>query len=331
MMSPVKQALKWGYTLAAARFGAHRRHQKQPRLWVLMYHRVLPKGDPRYALEEPGMLVTPETFSQHLEWVKEQFEVVDLADWVTKAQQGEPLPNKACAITFDDGWRDNYEFALPLLEQHRVPATLFAVADKIGTDFRFWPNIVSELVAGKAPQLGEHPYFKEAASLAEHGFDREGIAQVIAGLKQYSEAEIFKALEGIGWQQALSTSEPALMDWQQLQEMADSGWVTIGSHTCTHQRLDKGFDASALVEEVEASRAKLEARLQRPVPLFCFPNGDYDAAALGVVERCYQAAVTTRKGINVVGQGSWHELLRVGLHEDGSGTKRGFLAKMAGW
>ncbi|MCH8533144.1 MAG: polysaccharide deacetylase family protein [Saccharospirillum sp.] len=330
-MNPIKQGLKWGYTQAAARLGAHRKHQAEPRLWVLMYHRILPKDDPRFALEEPGMLVTPATFSQHLEWVKQEFEVVDLQDWVRKAQQGEPLPNKACAITFDDGWRDNYEFALPLLREHQIPATLFAVADKIGSDFRFWPNIVSELVAARAPQLANHPYFQEAASLAERGFDREGIARVIAGLKQYSEVEIFAALEAIGWQQALAASEPPLMDWPQLLEMADSGWVTIGSHTCTHQRLDKGLDAAALAEEVEASRVKLEAWLQRPVPLFCFPNGDYDAAALGAVEKTYQAAVTTRKGINTAGQGNWHELLRIGLHEDGSGTKQRFLAKMAAW
>lgn len=330
-MNPIKQGLKWGYTQAAARFGAHRKQEAQPRLWVLMYHRILPKTDPRYALEEPGMLVTPETFNQHLDWVKQQFEVVDLLTWVNKAQQGEPLPNKACAITFDDGWRDNYEFALPLLQQHQVSATLFAVADKIGTDFRFWPNIVSELVAVNAPQLKAHPYFQAASSLAERGFDREGIAQVIAELKQHSEAEIFTALDAIGWQQALADSEPPLMDWSQLIEMADSGWVSIGSHTCTHQRLNKGLDASALSAEVEHSRTSLEAILQRPVPLFCFPNGDYDLAALERVQQTYLAAVTTRKGINRSGQGQWHEMTRIALHEDASNTRQKFLARLSAW
>jgi peptidoglycan/xylan/chitin deacetylase (PgdA/CDA1 family) len=330
-MNPLKAALKWGYTLAAAQLGEHRRSASAPRLWVLMYHRVLPADDPRYALEEPGMLVTPTTLDLHLSIVKQQFEVVDLHQWVEKAEQGQPLPAKACAITFDDGWLDNYEFALPLLQRHQVPATLFAVADKIGTSFRFWPNIVSELVAARAPQLREHPMLAEAESLAQQGYSREGIAHVIAGLKQYSEAQIFEALNAIGWQKALDGGNRALMNQVEITELANSGWVSIGSHTCTHQRLDKGLNASGIKDEVVNSRAKLEQLLQRPVPLFCFPNGDYNPEALARVKETYQAAVTTQKGINKADDRNWHELKRIALHEDGSNTRQKFLAKLAAW
>jgi peptidoglycan/xylan/chitin deacetylase (PgdA/CDA1 family) len=330
-MNPLKAVIKSGYTLAAAQLGEHRRSASTPRLWVLMYHRVLPADDSRYALEEPGMLVTPATLDLHLTIARQLFEVVDLQQWVSKAEQGLPLPDKACAITFDDGWLDNYEFALPILQRHQVPATLFAVADKVGTSFRFWPNIVSELVAARASQLNDHPMFTEASALAEQGFSREGIAQVIAGLKQYSEARIFETLDAIGWQQALHESKPALMNQAEISELANSGCVSIGSHTCTHQRLDKGLNTKAIEEEVVSSREKLERMLERPVPLFCFPNGDYNDEALARVKATYQGAVTTQKGVNKANEGNWHELKRIALHEDGSNTRQKFLAKLAAW
>src|SRR5690625_5767377 len=69
-------------------FGAHRRKSSEPRLWVLMYHRILPLDDPRFALEEPGMIVQPDTFDMHLEEVQKHFDVVSLGEWVHANQNG---------------------------------------------------------------------------------------------------------------------------------------------------------------------------------------------------------------------------------------------------
>lgn len=330
-MRLIKDSLKWGFNIAASRFGEHRQRSDVPKLWILMYHRVLPRTDPRYRVEEPGMLVTPESLDMQLSIIKELFTVVDLADWLRNAEAGEALPDKACAITFDDGWLDNHEHALPLLQKHQVPATLFAVADKVGTSFRFWPNIVSELVAQNAAALDKHTLFVDAAKLARNGFTRGGIAQVIDRLKAHTEAEIFAALNAINWQESLRSNEPALMSWAQIKQLHDSGLVTIGSHTATHQRLNKHLGGAALDMEIIKSRTTLEQQLQSPVNLFCFPNGDYDSAALSRVRSTYDAAVTTSRGINKADQLNRHELSRIALHEDGSNTRHKFLARLSGW
>jgi len=327
----IKQLAKLGFTLAASQFGEHNRPNTEPKLWVLNYHRILPKTDGRYTLEEPGMVVTPQVFSMHLQEAKKLFELVSLTEWLAKANSGGSLPAKACAITFDDGWLDNYQYALPILQQQQVPATLFAVADKIGTLFRFWPNIVSELIALKSTALRNHPLLADAAHLIEVPYSVERVADCILQLKVYSEDQLFTALEAIDWSTELAEATPALMDWNQLAAMQQSGLIDIGSHTCTHRRLNKGLEPSVLDYEIATSRTRMEQQLGQPIPLFCFPNGEYNSEVLERVQFTYQAAVTTQAGINRLKSLQRHELLRIRLHNDASNTPAKFRARLSGW
>ncbi|MDQ2076164.1 polysaccharide deacetylase family protein [Marinimicrobium sp. ABcell2] len=310
-------------------FGAHRRATAEPRLWILMYHRILPREDERFASEEPGMVVQPDSFDMHLRELKRHFDVVTLGEWIAAKDRGETLPKKACAITFDDGWRDNYEYAFPALKAHQLPATLFAVAEKIGTDFQFWPNVVAGLLhAGAGPEMARHPVFSDA--IQGHERNREDIAACINRLKANSDEAIFRALEDINWR-SMSETAPALMSWEQLREMQSSGLVEIGSHTCSHRRLNGDMAQDALVHEIVHSKDVLETQTGQSVNLFCFPNGDYTPAALDLVKNHYQAAVTTQSGINQGGAIQPHELTRLGMHDDISNTGRRFNARLSGW
>src|SRR5690625_5617606 len=123
------------------------------------------------------MIVQPDTFDMHLKEVQQHFDVVSLSEWVQANQNGEPVPKKACAITFDDGWLDNYEYALPVLKAHGLPATLFGVAEQMGTDFQFWPNIVAGLLhGGVGAELARHRVFWDAISGQSRECNREAIA-----------------------------------------------------------------------------------------------------------------------------------------------------------
>jgi hypothetical protein len=115
------------------------RMRRDPRLLVLMYHRVLPPTHADRAIEQPGMYVSPATLDLHCALLKRYFDFVHLDDWLRAARAREELPRMACALTFDDGWRDNFEYALPVLEQQCVPATIFLVSSYTGTAREFWP------------------------------------------------------------------------------------------------------------------------------------------------------------------------------------------------
>lgn len=334
MKNTVKSLIKPAVISLASQFGPHNRAQKDT-LWVLMYHRILPRNDNRFLQEEPGMLVTPESFAMHLKEIKRYFDVMFLSDWVKAKANGEKLPAKACAITFDDGWLDNFEYALPALKAEQVPATLFAVAEKIGTDFQFWPNIISILLLNNAgAKLAEHPVFQRFADdlrTANQQSSRDHIAHIIHQLKQLSDETIFSALTAITWQNLCPPElPPALMSWDQLKAMQDSGLVEIGSHTCSHRRLTNALSSADLHHEIVTSKQILEERLHKPIDLFCFPNGDYNSEALKLVESHYAAAVTTRRGINRSDNLSIHELTRIGVHDEVSHNTRHFAARLSG-
>jgi peptidoglycan/xylan/chitin deacetylase (PgdA/CDA1 family) len=98
---------------------------------VLMYHRVLPDARPDV---DPGMFVTASVFEHHLRLLKSRYELVTIdafGDWMAGRRQFARPP---CAITFDDGWRDNYDVAFPLLQRYDAPATVFLVTSWIGRD-----------------------------------------------------------------------------------------------------------------------------------------------------------------------------------------------------
>jgi len=298
-----------------------------------MYHRILPKDDPRYHLEEPGMLVTPETFEMHLIEAKKHFEIIHLSDWLERRNKGLPLPVKACAFTFDDGWLDNFEYALPLLIHHKVPATLFAVAAKIGTDFQFWPNCIATMLFNdKFSLLAQHP---SARALLEgysppETMNTEFVALVIKQFKKLADEEIWRIIQACASSGNKTQSMPPdLMDWQQLREMSESGFVEIGCHTASHKRLSDKLTDNERHQEIIASQHFLQKNLSHRVKLFCFPNGDYDNKSLDLVTSTYLGAVTTQSGINT-SKSSAHQLLRIGIHEQSSNNPTLFKAKLSG-
>ena len=326
----VKRQIKGFIEQLASRLGPHRLGSGEPRLWVLMYHRILPAHDPRHALEEPGMIVTPDTFRQQLRTLKELFEILPLAEWIARRDAGQPLPARACAITFDDGWLDNYEHAFPILQQEGVPATLFAVADMIGTNRQFWPNRLARVLATATADT-RLPWLQPFGYSGNGTPDRESVAHLIHQCKQMRDDELHTLLDAAESDLGLlPENTPALVSWQQLREMQQAGVFDVGSHTRNHFRLLTSLPEAIAADEIIASKTRLEAELGRPVTSFCYPNGDVSPVAQALVQQQYRAAVTTRRGINSAAT-PVHGLLRIGVHEDVSNTRARFEARLSGW
>lgn len=306
----------------------------EPSLLVVMYHRVLPPEDPSRAVEQPGMFVSPATLDMHLRVLREHFELVHLDDWLRREGAGDPLPARACALTFDDGWRDNYEHAFPVLERHQAPATIFLVSTLIGTNTEFWPNRLARILASPTSR---HRLPAELAALLapvlDHAQERlrpEDLDRAILLAKQLSESTIHRLLEEAERGGADSDGVRTVLNEDELRTMARSGLVRYGSHTRTHFRCREGAAPEVLEREIGDSRAEIASVTAQPVEVFCYPNGDTTPAAVDVVSRHYAAAVTTQKGWYRPGSNRFL-IPRVGVHEDISNRPDAFIARLSGW
>jgi peptidoglycan/xylan/chitin deacetylase (PgdA/CDA1 family) len=336
----IKTIIKRRLQQIAAKYGRHTRLYKEPQLLVLMYHRILPKQDPRAVFEEPGMMVTPETFKMHMSIVKQHFEVLPLSQWIKCKKNGEPLPARCCAITFDDGWADNYEYAYPILQELELPATIFLVSDMIGTNQLFWPERVARLltaIALNCPEKWTLPslnWIKNGTLSYDFNStppNQGQLSEIINQLKALGDTEIHGHIDTIETELKLNTkSLPSLLDWQQLSEMCASGLIEAGSHTRRHIRLTAGQSEEILKQEIIECQSHIENRLGQKADTFCYPNGDHSPRAVELVNQHYQCAVTTNKGWNTISTNE-HLLNRIGVHEDISYDKTSFLARLSGW
>lgn len=315
------------------------RWRRSGALVVLMYHRVLPQESPARSSEQPGMYVSPETLDLHLSELKRRFELVHLDDWLRRAKQGSHLPKLACALTFDDGWRDNYEFALPLLLKHGAPATIFLVSSYIGTSYRFWPNQLMSLLRQSFASPGSvtfprplriivEPVLAEAAARGKLTADDADAA--VQGAKGWNEEDI-RSLVEIAHKSCGDIAEAReILDREEVAKTGATGLVRFGSHTSTHFRLGGQTSSQELEREIVGSRKCLQELSGQAVDLFCYPNGETSPEAIDLVRRHYIGAVTTQKGWHGV-SGDRHLIRRIGVHEDVSNSREALLERLSGW
>jgi len=336
----VKRIIKRSLQYASAKYGRHTRPSKKPELLILMYHRILPAADERARLEEPGMIVTPESFRLHVNILSQYFDIIHLSEWTRYKRDYNRKCKRACAITFDDGWADNYEFAFPVLQEMKIPATIFIVSDMIGTDQAFWPERLARTVTSitqNMPARWSHPnldWLKQAATSFRFGTlapTQEQLSELIAHAKSLPDEEVITRLDSIATKLDLPDipHRMSLLSWKQLAEMTGTGLIEAGSHTCRHIRLNEGTAADVVDNEIRSSKQSIEQHTGQSVSTFCFPNGDYSELALALVRESYELAVTTRRGWNTAATDN-HLLRRIGVHEDIAHDKTAFLSRISG-
>jgi peptidoglycan/xylan/chitin deacetylase (PgdA/CDA1 family) len=267
--------------------------RKKQYVSILTYHQVLPQLDDMRPME-----TTVSEFEWQMELLSKHFNPISLSDALTLLEYGE-LPDRAVCVTFDDGYANNEELAMPILTRLGIPATVF-----VSTDFlnggRMWNDSVIEalrIAEGEELDLtlaglGCYPIL----SIEER---RKAAGVIIREIKHWPPEKRAEAVASI---EAMVGSLPTnmMMTDDQVRSLNKNG-IDIGAHTKSHPILST-LELDSAREEVVGSKQYLESILGGEVRCFAYPNGrpgiDYRMEHRDIVEIAgFDAAVSTNWGV----------------------------------
>ncbi len=267
------------------------------RLSILIFHRVLLQPDPLFPDE-----VDAARFDALLGWVKSWFNVLPLDVAADRLQRGE-LPARAAALTFDDGYADNHDVALPLLQKHGLPCSFF-VATAFLNGGCMWNDVVIESIRRtplrELDLRGVVDASADRFDLGDLASRRQALQSVIGRIKYLPPLERKACVDRIAERAEVQVPDDLMMTTAQLLGLRRAG-MSVGAHTISHPIL-KSLPAPQAADEIDGGRRQLEALLGEPVSLFAYPNGkpdvDYAPAVHPAMVRDmgFSAAVSTQWG-----------------------------------
>ena len=254
---------------------ARARLRKENAVIVLMLHRVLSVTEQAATNSEAAMIIGDRTYEGMIAYLRRHYRFVDVCD-PRVPFAGDRL---GIALTFDDGWADNFAPLMRHRRESNVPATVFispALAEKIGP---FWPERIRQILGKQADETELH--------------------RVVESLKLLSPAERHARIEQLARTKGVPGDDGGVdrtMSWQQLDELHSAG-IGLQSHTMDHEILTSLNDSELIDHELLAGKKQMAGRWGS-CDILAYPNGGHDDR---VVERTRQAgylrAFTVKPGI----------------------------------
>jgi peptidoglycan/xylan/chitin deacetylase (PgdA/CDA1 family) len=312
---------------------------------VLVYHQV-----GTGAIDPWRLTVDPEIFAGQMETLARDWSPMSLAELVDGFQRRR-LPERAVAVTFDDGYADNLGVAAPILLEHAIPATLFVATDLIDAGGALWWDELASLLleparlpstltlsSGNGHQWTIPPVGADEAMAAvttqpweaRPGTRLRAFNDVWLTLRALDAPTRETALEEIAeWAGTPRPAERVLLTWGQVREFAALPGFELGAHTLTHPFLPTCSDEGARAE-IAGSADKLRAEAGLEVEQFAYPFGAWSPSIARLVEDLgFDAAYTTDGGA-VSWRSSPHALPRVPAEEMAPGDFNRMLADLSG-
>jgi peptidoglycan/xylan/chitin deacetylase (PgdA/CDA1 family) len=268
---------------------------------ILMMHRVQPASLHGAFTPNASLSITPEYLDALLgSFLAADIDVVTLDEAVERIA-GRGLSRRFVCFTFDDGYRDNLEHALPIFRRHGAPFTVYATSSFVTRSFAPWWYVLEHVIAHNARVrwgTGQDATSYDASDLTTKYATFAALSQRFFSLQQ---VDVHAHLQRLADDHALSLPEFAAREhcsFSELRELIDGG-AQIGCHTVSHALLMHESDTTVHYELTHA-RAELEAGLNRAVNHLAYPYGKRDhvgARELRIArELGFASAVTTRKG-----------------------------------
>lgn len=266
---------------------------------ILALNRVLPLEERSFAFD-PSLVVSEPAFVSLLHLLRQDYQVVHLNDLLANPRGTGGRPK--VAITFDDGWEDNYRVAFPHLLTQGIPATIFACTGLLDT----YQMLPEERFARLWTKCAAHSALEELVEDLNHWGMGKRLNHTLRPLKQYWSQELkrmpltARLLLLDHFEQRYQTSPVTsrrFMTWEQVRTMTRTGLVRMGSHTSRHATLPSETDRD-IRRELEDSRRSLWEHTGEAPEIMTYPNGMWNRRVLDVVRSVgFRTAITDRPGL----------------------------------
>jgi peptidoglycan/xylan/chitin deacetylase (PgdA/CDA1 family) len=263
---------------------------------VLAYHRVVESYAASLPRSLPAMLVDVKTLEAQLDWVARRYRFASLGEIGSTGEPQRRHGRPMACVTFDDGYRDVYEVAAPLLARKGIPAAIFVVTDLVGSTRAFAHDALFTLLRRAAGAWGDA---REAIGgiLRTTGLDPRAVARLtrdaddparltprlIDALDDDRLRRFRTALGSHLGDDGTALPDQRAVNWPMLESLARAGW-TVGSHTASHPLLTHS-DPATVERELVESRRSLEQHLDTAVYALAYPGGWHDPDVVRAAQR----------------------------------------------
>ena len=260
---------------------------------VLCYHRIaendkiLNKNNPLSGLE-----VHQDIFEEQVMFLKKKFKILSLNELKKHIEQKKD--DFVISITFDDGYLDNINLALPILEKHNVPATIFVITRFLEkNDFMWWYFLWENLNNQKFIYINSQKiYLKNEADMINwYGI----LSKEVINLN-YREQKDY--LDKVFGNQFNFDYKDLIFDFDQLADLSKNNLIEIGSHTLTHAKLTS-LNNDEIFKELSVSKKIIEEKIKKKVNFLAYPYGstnEVNDKIIKIAEQVgYQMAFSTKR------------------------------------
>jgi peptidoglycan/xylan/chitin deacetylase (PgdA/CDA1 family) len=253
------------------------RSRSRKAITVLAYHRILPLPGANYPFDENVISATPEEFDRELRFFRRHLDVISVPELMAGYEDPGRLPTRPAVITFDDGYADNYEIAMPILRQHGLSACFFLSTQLVGTaEVPWWDQVAccmkfARVEAIPSPFGGDDPPYNLDASRKAASI-RRFLQQMYRAPWPKAQESIARLREQTGVDPREHADRPLFMSWEAARAMQAAG-MELGGHTRTHPIVANLPDREAVRDEIQGCYDDLRDQAGvRPVA-FAYPVG----------------------------------------------------------
>lgn len=284
------------------------------KVYILYYHKIIDSKENRF--DYFGLDIPVKSFRKQMQYLSQRCNPISLNYFISCATRGLKLPPKSIIVTLDDGYKDSYTNAYPILQQYKIPATIFLTTDPIDCRDTFWWEKLGEAINRTSEKVLEINIDRlRKFDLSRTVKKIEAVRMVFSLLNQVREIRKKPTLHHLFEKLKIDENELKMnstLSWEEIREMGRKG-IEFGAHTLTHPILTKTSPEQA-EKEIIKSKLKIEEKIGKAVNSFSYPQGDpstYNESLKKFLKNSgFSCACTTIQGVNNIGS-DLYELKRI--------------------